>query len=91
MSGFSDSTRRNPVELPVPLKMAESPEENNWRALARSQHAVVNLRREQMPSLQVVCISEQIVSIRVSRVERHGGREVSLGLSPIVAAPVDVT
>ena len=36
-------------------------------------------------------IGKQIVSIRVSRIERDRVGEISFSLSPIVAAPIDVT
>src|SRR4029079_9877696 len=67
------------------------PVENNWNTLARSKHTVVNLRRPQMLSLQVIGIGEQVVSIGISRVEFHCSREILLGLNPIIATSVDVT
>src|SRR5256885_1531596 len=66
------------------------PKENYWCAFARSKDALINLRRQKMSPLEVVRIGQQIVSIRISRVEGDRSREIALRLRPIVATSIDV-
>jgi hypothetical protein len=41
--------------------------------------------------LEHVGVSQKIVSIRISRIEREGGGEVAFGVGKMVATAIDVT
>src|SRR5204863_8446412 len=67
-----------------------APEPDDWRLFASGKHIVIDVDRFSKPALEQVGVGQKIIGIRISRIEREGGGEVTLGFVKMVAAAIDV-
>ena len=65
-------------------------EPDDWDLLAGSKHVVRDVNRFRKSALERVRVAQKIVGIRISRIERERGGEISFGDGKMVAASIDV-
>src|SRR5262249_44389725 len=63
---------------------------DNGRLFTCRKHPLVNLHCLRKSPLKDVSVGKQIVSIRVSWIERHSGAEILFSLRPVITASIDI-